>query len=388
MGFKSVPVAARHNSISRDRASVAESTAEEPVQGRTANLLAQLGVKPPPIVRPRRPRVPVVPQEQLVEQNNSHDSSFLQDTSQISEVYHGDVISFPSDDPRASNILASSPKHVDASRPISTTKGNVRNSTASSLYDMYIGDEFDLSGSRRATLSPRKRIEMMRNYPPTMNARVSKDMASPRRNPPSVSVNSGNPVWQIVAGLNEHTSVIADPPQGNSRLSGLSMLSEREEVVPETTSTDSDRLMNEQRDFFKQARAAPLESFDFDLPLRSSHTDDESSIVNRMSKLNIEPADVAKQGKGVLVCRDGDSEPINIVYKDEDEIPMIMDQFAQGNSAARFEFHRLSRFTGQLEEFIPNLGDRSVEPIPETSSEEDPTTVEQRIIALLRPGNM
>ena len=108
-----------------------------------------------------------------------------------------------------------------------------------------------------------------------------------------------------------------------------------------------------------------------------------------MSSLNIEPSEVATKGKGVLVCRDGDSEPTNIVYKDEDEIPMIMDHFAQGNSAARFEFHRLSRFTGQLEEFVPNL-QGNVNSIPESTSEEDfddPSKVEQRIIALLRPGN-
>lgn len=201
-----------------------------------------------------------------------------------------------------------------------------------------------------------------------------------------------NPVWQIVAGLNDRSSVVSvgDVPQQSSRLSALSMLSEREEPTPEMPPIISERVENENRDFFKQARVAPLDDFDFgDTSATSFNGGQDQGLSRLMSSLNIEPSEVATKGKGVLVCRDGDSEPTNIVYKDEDEIPMIMDHFAQGNSAARFEFHRLSRFTGQLEEFVPNL-QGNVNSIPESTSEEDfddPSKVEQRIIALLRPGN-
>ena len=209
--------------------------------------------------------------------------------------------------------------------------------------------------------------------------------------PPSRGQASGtsrNPVWQIVAGLNDRSSIVSvgDPPQQTSRLSALSMLSERDEPAPEVPEINPHE---ESRDFFKQARVAPLDEFDFGAPSGPSGEEvNQQGLSGLMSSLNIEPSVVASQGKGVLVCRDGDSEPTNVVYKDEDEIPMIMDQFAQGNSAARFEFHRLSRFTGQLEEFVPNF-QGNVDTIHESTSEEDfedPARVEQRIIALLRPG--
>lgn len=152
MGFQSVPITARKNSIYRpERASVADSNAsEEPVQGnRTANLLAQLGVKPPPpIVRPKRSRNAVANLDPFAEQTDSRaNTPQAQGDNQLREAHvhdinAGDVISFPSDnaafDPRRSTILAT-PQKESTSVQRTFSKSNTRNSTASSLYDMYIG---------------------------------------------------------------------------------------------------------------------------------------------------------------------------------------------------------------------------------------------------------
>lgn len=401
LGFMSVPITARQDPPRAERVSVAESNAsEEPVQGnRTANLLAQLVGQqqvPPPIVRPRRPRGSETAYNQPVDNtdasHNKHTSDRMlsQDMSQYE--HHNDVISFSSkNDPMASpNSVANgsllTPTKQSAVGRTSVARVNVRNSSASSLYDMYIGgmcfrtnaDDLEPSSVRKTMVSPRGRTDLMRS-----SSSPVKSTRGLQTGHGSMLQSGSSPVWQIVAGLNDRASIVSvgDGAPRATRQSTLSMLSEREEPGAEVAPAVPDLFSNEQRDFFKRARAKPLEDFDFQMPVaQTSHTP-EQQLSDVMSSLNLEPEVNAMQGKGVLVCRDGDSEPTNIVYKDEEEIPIIMDEFAQGNSAARFEFHRLSRFTGKLEEFVPSFGKL------DSDADEDVAGVEQRIVALLRPGD-
>ena len=401
LGFMSVPITTRQDPPRAERVSVAESnTSEEPVQGnRTANLLAQLVGQqqaPPPIVRPRRPRgsetVYNQPEDHTDASHNKQTSDIMlsQDMSQYE--HHDDVISFSGkNDPMASPSSAANgsiltPTKQSAVGRTSVARVNVRNSSASSLYDMYIGgtccctntDDLEPPSARKTMVSPRGRTELMRSS--SSPVKSTRGLLSNHGSMP----HSGNsPVWQIVAGLNDRASImsIGDGAPRATRQSTLSMLSECEEPSAEEVPAVPDLFSNEQRDFFKRARAKPLEDFDFQMPVaQTSHTP-EQQLSDVMSSLNLEPEVTALQGKGVLVCRDGDSEPTNIVYKDEEEIPIIMDEFAQDNSAARFEFHRLSRFTGKLEEFVPSFGK------PGSDADEDAAGMEQRIIALLRPGD-
>lgn len=139
---------------------------------------------------------------------------------------------------------------------------------------------------------------------------------------------------------------------------------------------DSRIYSDEQRDFFKGAKSAPLER------------PPESSVLGQGAWPGYDNI-TAPVVPGGSKSKDNDTEreiPTRIVYYDDDDLGTIMEQIAQGNNSARIELRRRSAYhfdanaesSEQQEELAKADESKDAE-------DEHLSSVEERIYSLLRP---
>ncbi|WFD25031.1 hypothetical protein MEQU1_003741 [Malassezia equina] len=283
------------------------------------------------------------------------------------------------------------------------------------VYDMYFAKtrEEDAASKRTATTDKFKEEVPMRSRA----ALTSQYFADPSRArlsrpPPSVG-NTSNPIWQVVAGLNDRSSIYSEVDPPDKRVSDLSVASRGDSLVVDQPSSEQD-----DRALFMQARSAKpnfeptlplslpnaslhrLGGFDLDDDTRTlSSTEDvpEDGRRNTLTEcIASGQADAGADGKGPtasssaagpprssspIIELNDQGLPVQIVYYNDDELPEIMDKIASGNNSARIEFRRRSAY--------PNLQPQELTEADDPTAKVDDashlTKVEQSILSLLRP---
>lgn len=339
-------------------------------------------------------------------------------TSYASTVANGEVITFPSIDEPSLDAHQTLRNSIVPERDGSGVKATSnafsftsRKSHGDSVYDMYFA-------------KTREDDTNMHRTPPTdqfknevsMGSRVmvtSQYFADPSRTKLGRATqrigSTSNPIWQVVAGLNDRTSMYSEMELPDKRASDISVGSRRDPVATDTTSEQDSRA------FIMAARSVkpdfqPLEplslpdsslqtpgGFDMDDDTHTlSSTEDvaddgrrntlmapaapstpEAPAPSNTSRASSKPP---APGSSPIIEYNDQGLPVQIVYYKDDELPEIMDRIASGNNSARIEFRRRSAYPDMRSEQATDLDD--------SSKGEDAShlaRVEQSILSLLRP---
>ncbi|KOS12495.1 hypothetical protein Malapachy_2828 [Malassezia pachydermatis] len=355
----------------------------------------------------------------------STDHASLASTS-MRESRIGEVIAFPQEND--SHVTHTSPLQlvspmgepvskveVDLARSGSdaTVRGgnHSRKSHDTSVYDIYFSKsrDDDTRSPRKPVADNFKEIHMGSRPITTLYSDVppQRDMNSMPRVGSTI-----NPIWQVVAGLNDRSSVYSEAEPLAKRMSDLSMLSQRE-AAPVNNNTSITSLATEQdnRTLFTEARAAKTEFVPIEPLALSSNSarmleklhDDERSLSSTedleqpelvsghpstaTTALPSSPPEptaptLPKRSSSPIIELNDQGLPVQIVYYNDDELPEIMDKIASGNNSARIEFRRRSAFPE-----IDAALRKEEEDKQKTESTEDSqfNRVEQSILSLLRP---
>lgn len=219
--------------------------------------------------------------------------------------------------------------------------------------------------------------------------------------------STSNPIWQVVAGLNDRSSLLSevDTSVNNKRTSDISVVSRLPEssfLLSQSKTAPRFSTNLDKRALFMQARSAKLEDHPLETllgpstseKLASRLNDDEVTLSSVGDHENhphdeddhlvtplpepVQEAEPPVNGEAQPVIELNDQGlPVQIVYYDDDELPDIMDRIASGNNAARIEFRRRSA--------QPGLPKESTETKLKDDDESNLTRVEQSILTLLRP---
>ena len=353
----------------------------------------------------------------------------------IRESHNGDIITFPSATDQEIDQSDIMPGHFDAGDESGLKPGQRQSiprkqvkplkSHGDSLYDLYYSKTHDQDAhARRQPVTDNLKNEVHMGSRPVTNYGFTDAVKSKSRSPRIGSTS--NPIWQVVAGLSDRTSIYSEMDPPNKRASGISVASR----IPDSfyvgnrdmTSFSTDL---EKRALFTEARSAKVDDVPMDnilIPSASEHIvhdqdDDLESLSSEGSdtELHHQPTpdpqiaaseesdplpstQVAPEEKGdstSTVNGKPDSEaqnveindqglPVQIVYYDDDELPEIMDKIASGSNAARIEFRRRSAYP----EVQKEVGTRTSGTEDNKLRLEDDSNlsrVEQSILSLLRP---
>lgn len=348
----------------------------------------------------------------------------------VRESQTGEVITFPSEDdvaddrseaatevvheaarapaPALSTPVKARSTGVSAATHASPSGMEPSNSLGESVYDMYMGlgkSEEDglFKKSGIPTLrddDPRaSRLVRMSRAPPYASASASATaaaaVASPRLG------RSDNPIWQVVAGLHDRSSMYSELESSSQRFSDLSGVSRREygrAPSEHSVTTEQEEAHEADRALFKGARSVQpqLPVFaDFDAMGLPS----DSGMVPRTSSTPPPRSDASTPQ--ALQEPDERNVPVQVVYYRDDELPEIMERIAQGTSSARIEFRRRSTLPDAPTSAPVSAPEASAPPTPRgedvdeatapavgTGKDEEDTQlakVEQSILSLLRP---
>ncbi|WFD28988.1 hypothetical protein MNAN1_004007, partial [Malassezia nana] len=338
-------------------------------------------------------------------------------TSYASTVANGEVITFPSiDEPsldahqtQHNSIVPERDAGVKATS--NTFSFTSRKSHGDSVYDMY----FAKSREDDTNMLRTPPTDQFKNEVP-VGSRVmvtSQYFADPSRTKSTRTTqrigSTSNPIWQVVAGLNDRTSMYSEVGLPDKRASDVSVVSRRDPVATDPTSEQDSRA------FIMAARSVkpdfqPLEAlslpdsslqtpggFDMDDDTHTlSSTEDvpddgkrntlmapavpstpEAPAPSNTSRASSKPP---APGSSPIIEYNDQGLPVQIVYYKDDELPEIMDRIASGNNSARIEFRRRSAYPDMRSEQATDLDD--------SSKGEDAShlaRVEQSILSLLRP---
>lgn len=364
--------------------------------------------------------------------------------SKIRESQAGEVITFPSendlddqsvdthtehDKPQPAQVpsVSTPPRRTNNNNSLkgaNVTPSSARKSYGDSVYDMYLGKSgTDKSGTDIETLFkktglPPPREDDFRDSrilpstrPGTNRSLFGDTGASPRIG------RTDNPVWQVIAGLNDRSSVYSDLESRRSKrfsdLSEVSRTDERGNEMDSRALADREAENESHRTLFKEARTVQpslpvFADFDSIVMPDDSRTPTQMSPASARTRHSssrvpstLESAPIPLSAPVVTETNDR-GMPVQVVYYNDDELPQIMDQIAQGNSSARIEFRRRSALPpGQpvpplttVQETqgddVPDLAEGAEEATGDeqaSKAEEDSqlAKVEQSILSLLRP---
>ncbi|WFD00989.1 hypothetical protein MYAM1_003749 [Malassezia yamatoensis] len=371
--------------------------------------------------------------DKLASQTGSSDSY---ETSKVRDSTAGDVITFPTEDEldeERSDANTEMAHEAIATQPILSTPKkrltplasqsnvnqspmglNTSTSYGDSVYDMYMSPA---KTTDEDGLFKKTGILSLRDDDPRAShfVRMSSKFDKPIGVDSRSSLRQGrsdNPIWQVVAGLHDRTSMYSEMDRESKRFSDLSNLSRREQptrpLSDHSNYTEQEEAEEADRALFKSARSVqPLMPVfaDFDsiaLPndQPTPHLSPErkqstfSSNTDALSEPSI-PSHAARSSTSTVEKAE---VPVQVVYYNDDELPEIMERIAQGNSSARIEFRRRSAYVGE-----PTSATGTSEPATPLS---DPTSsshaeeaedfakpeennqiakVEQSILSMLRP---
>lgn len=285
------------------------------------------------------------------------------------------------------------------------------NSLGESVYDMYMG----LGKSEEDGLFKKSGIPMLRDDDPRASRLVRLSRATPSASATAAATvasprlgRSDNPIWQVVAGLHDRSSMYSELEAPSQRFSDLSGVSRREYArapSEHSVTTEQEEAHEADRALFKGARSAQpqLPVFaDFDamgLPSDTAMVPRAASTPPPRSDASTPQAPLEADERNV---------PVQVVYYRDDELPEIMERIAQGTSSARIEFRRRSSLPDAPPTSEPvsapvsapvSVPEASAPPTPRgevvdeapgvgTGKEEEDTQlakVEQSILSLLRP---
>lgn len=219
--------------------------------------------------------------------------------------------------------------------------------------------------------------------------------------------STSNPIWQVVAGLNDRSSLLSevDTSVNNKRTSDVSVVSRLPEssfMLSQSKAAPRFSTNLDKRALFMQARSAKLEDHPLETLLGPSTSeklasrlnedevtlssvgdhenhphDEDDHLVTPLPEPVQEPEPPVNGEAQPVIELNDQGLPVQIVYYDDDELPDIMDRIASGNNAARIEFRRRSAHPGQPKE--------STDTKLKDDDESNLTRVEQSILTLLRP---
>ncbi|WFC96470.1 hypothetical protein MBRA1_003127 [Malassezia brasiliensis] len=343
----------------------------------------------------------------------------------VRDSHTGEIITFPSEDDVADDRseAATEVQHEAAPAPGPTLSTPVKhrsagvhgathtspsglepsNSLGESVYDMYMG----LGKSEEDGLFKKSGIPMLRDDDPRASRLVRLSRAAPSASASAAAASasprlgrSDNPIWQVVAGLHDRSSMYSELEAPSQRFSDLSGMSRREYArVPSehSVTTEQEEAHEADRALFKGARSAQpqLPMFaDFDamgLPSDTAMVPRAASTPPPRSEASTPQAPSEADERNV---------PVQVVYYRDEELPEIMERIAQGTSSARIEFRRRSSVpdapptSGPVSapegSAPPTPRGEEVDEVPDvgTGKDEEDTQlakVEQSILSLLRP---
>lgn len=338
-----------------------------------------------------------------------------------STVVNGEVITFPSmDEPSidTNHRISVAPEQrdslVSAKVSTNTISSTPRKSRGDSVYDIYFAKTKDEDTSVNHTATTDKFKEEV-----SMGSRAavtSQYFADPLRARMSRATrpigNTNNPIWQVVAGLNDRSSMYSEVDPPDKRVSDASVASRRDTVAPYPASSEQDS-----RALFMEARsAAPdfapipplslanaslhrLGSFDVDDDTHTLSSTEDVPDDGRVtptaptatgtvdadagSNLGTTSANtgVPLRSSSPIIELNDQGLPVQIVYYNDDELPAIMDKIASGNNSARIEFRRRSAYPDMQQSEQAEADD----PANRTEDASHLAKVEQSILSLLRP---
>lgn len=353
----------------------------------------------------------------------------------IRESHNGDIITFPCATDQEIDQSDIMPGHFDAGDESGLKPGQRQSiprkqvkplkSHGDSLYDLYYSKTHDQDAqARRQPVTDNLKNEVHMGSRPVTGYGFTDAVKSKSRSPRIGSTS--NPIWQVVAGLSDRTSIYSEMDPPNKRASGISVASR----IPDSFNVGNRDMTSfstdlEKRALFTEARSAKVDDVPMDnilIPSASEHIvhdrdDDLESLSSEGSDTELHrqptpvpqnatseeseplpPTQVAPEEKGnttSTINGKSDSEgqnveindqglPVQIVYYDDDELPDIMDKIASGSNAARIEFRRRSAYP----EVQKEVGSRTSETEDNKLRLEDDSNlsrVEQSILSLLRP---
>lgn len=331
----------------------------------------------------------------------------------IRDPNNGEVITFPSaDDDIESEFVMPGQFVPGGAKDVPPMPSEPSRARGDSVYDLYYtktGD--DDTAARAQPVSDNFKNEVFMGQRPVTGYGFS-DATKPNTRSPRIGSTS-NPIWQVVAGLNERMSMYSNvgDPTALKRMSDVSMVSRAQDAsahVPSSKgatpgfSPDMDK-----RALFMEARSAKLEEHPLETLLahpRSeqvsrAQSDDEHSFSSTQDSLH-HPHDAVTVSPGGVsdateehedaheqlppnVELNEEGQPVQIVYYDDDELPEIMDRIASGSNSARIEFRRRSAYP--VQQARPSTDSEQSEARAPTDEESNLTFVEQSILTLLRP---
>ena len=295
-------------------------------------------------------------------------------TSARNSDLYGDIITFPGDDNEShaddSGTDSRMPGSLDilsygsaatSTPPRQTVSDRARESTASyaskvtplksyaSFYDMYsgtstYGTHLDLAdplvpGAESPAV---KKTENQRTEPAATQSAVSGSQypgaALAGRDRMTFGLGApqsgDNPVWDVIAGLNDRSSMYSDAGQKGQRMSDMSILArfappQQNESLIEAPS-DNRSFNEDERAFFKGAKSAPVQ--DFESSNEALPSTERSSASQPKTPLAGSQQDKSNE----------QGTPTQVVYYDDEDLIPIMDQIAKGNNSARIELRRRS----------------------------------------------
>ncbi|WFD45231.1 hypothetical protein MPSI1_003909 [Malassezia psittaci] len=371
--------------------------------------------------------------DRQVSQAASHDSYA---TSRVRDSTAGDVITFPNEndlDEERSDANTELAHETIATQPILSTPRkrvtpltsqsnvdqspmglNTSTSYGDSVYDMYMSPArtTDEDGLFKKT-----GILSLRDDDPRAShfVRMSKNFDKPIGVDSRSSLRQGrsdNPIWQVVAGLHDRTSMYSEMDHESKRFSDLSNLSRKDQstrpLSDHSNYTEQEDADEADRALFKSARSVqPLmpvfADFDSialpnDQPTPHLSPERKQSANSSSRDAFFEPSIPSRAARSSTSTVEKAEVPVQVVYYNDDELPEIMERIAQGNSSARIEFRRRSAYVG-----APTSATGTSEPAtplsdPATSSHAEEAEdfakseennqiakVEQSILSMLRP---
>ena len=306
----------------------------------------------------------------------------------------GDVITFPSADAPMDSLASPQqrsdavPKRHEPPASMSLPARAGRQSHGDSFYDVYFSktrDE-DAAARRQPAMATLQDEVSMGHERPLTTQLLDSPRATGARLPARIGSTS-NPIWQIVAGLNDRSSIYSELDPQAKRVSDVSALSQRDAIDSSSAALSANerpslasRVLADQeaRAFFKEARTVQ--------PPPTVDLDDMQSISSAGSP------ELPRTSLPEPAARS--EEPlVQVVYYNDEELPEIMDRIARGNNAARIEFRRRSAQPDAAEAnsgVAPTEGAKTAAadaPPFDLGSDEDTqlSRVEQSILSLLRP---
>lgn len=341
--------------------------------------------------------------------------------SHTSTIINGEVITFPSfDEPSLDThqnhriSVATDQRYslVDAQVHTNAISSTPRKSHGDSVYDMYFAKtrEDDTSVNRTPTNDKFKEEVPMRSRAAVTSQYFADPSRSKISRPSQPIGTTNNPIWQVVAGLNDRSSIYSEVDSPDKRTSDISVVSRRDTVAADPLSSEQDS-----RALFMEARSAKpvlesipplslanasfhrLDGFDDDdthtlsstedVPddgkrdiFTKSATTDAAGVESNVGTASANTAAPHRSSSPIIELND-QGLPVQIVYYNDDELPAIMDKIASGNNSARIEFRRRSAYPDmQLQETGETDG--------HAEKAEDAShlaRVEQSILSLLRP---